>query len=115
MEEGRLFTCPECGKGFGQSAHLIRHQTVHTGERPYKCPECGKGFSQSSDLTTHRRIHTGEDQSSNLSRPPSLSFPRVSPRSVLCALCQWYPGALVGISLLPGGAGQCCRPLPSCI
>ncbi|CAM2101309.1 unnamed protein product [Caretta caretta] len=58
---GRLYTCPECGKGFAQSSHFIRHWTVHTGERPYQCADCGKRFRQSSDLATHRRLHTGEE------------------------------------------------------
>ncbi|NXH85007.1 ZNF16 protein, partial [Edolisoma coerulescens] len=38
----RPYTCLECGKSFSMSFHLIQHQVIHTGERPYKCGECGQ-------------------------------------------------------------------------
>ncbi|XP_040829356.1 zinc finger protein 500 isoform X2 [Ochotona curzoniae] len=54
------FVCPECGKAFGKTSHLTKHQRTHTGERPYKCLVCGKGFSDRSNFSTHQRVHTGE-------------------------------------------------------
>lgn len=67
--EPRKYSCIECGRSFRENSKLIRHQLVHSGEKPFICSfkGCGKRFSLDFNLRTHILIHTN-------SRPYKCSF-----------------------------------------
>lgn len=46
--------CPNCGKPFPSKSKLERHQTVHTGARPYPCDKCDCAYTQKGSLEFHQ-------------------------------------------------------------
>ena len=53
------FSCYICSKRFTLRADLVRHERIHTGDKPYKCDLCDKFFAQSGQLAIHKKRHSG--------------------------------------------------------
>uniref|UniRef100_A0A336MRL0 CSON005323 protein n=1 Tax=Culicoides sonorensis TaxID=179676 RepID=A0A336MRL0_CULSO len=56
----RGLQCSYCERWCSTKSSLIRHERIHTGEKPFKCEICNRSFVQNEILKRHKLIHTGE-------------------------------------------------------
>ncbi|GAB6025260.1 hypothetical protein CHUAL_010679 [Chamberlinius hualienensis] len=59
MRATKRFSCPQCNMTFSHKQNLVRHSSVHSGEKPFICKFCGKGFPTATNQRRHERIHEG--------------------------------------------------------
>lgn len=52
------YVCTYCGKAFARPHEKVKHERIHTGEKPHACEICGKTFRVAFCLTLHMRTHT---------------------------------------------------------
>ena len=57
---GEKYACKVCGYSSARKQSVLRHERMHTGEKPYVCRVCGYASAHGWNLTKHERIHTGE-------------------------------------------------------
>ncbi|XP_049511331.1 histone-lysine N-methyltransferase PRDM9 [Dermacentor silvarum] len=52
--------CAHCPYSSNRRDHVTKHETIHTGERPFVCHVCDRGFNRRWSFSRHLLVHTGE-------------------------------------------------------
>jgi uncharacterized Zn-finger protein len=53
--------CSFCGKEFRRAHEKVKHERIHSNEKPYICSECSKAFRTHYSLSVHKKnVHSTE-------------------------------------------------------
>ena len=94
--ENKILKCQHCDYTSGKS-NMIKHERIHTGDKPYKCAFCEYRSGDRSVIALHQRIHTGEGGGARAAVGTWLRRECVSCGAVHGAVSRWWVG--VGVLL----------------
>ncbi|CAL8141611.1 unnamed protein product [Orchesella dallaii] len=93
-DEPALFVCLQCDIRFKTKEILMRHELIHSGERPHGRHFCSKRFVRMSDLRRHLKTHQKKEKLVQISLCVDQGKSSVIPGGI--------PSDDVGISLIGG-------------
>lgn len=67
----QVLHCQFCPNTYHKREHLVRHERIHTGLRPYSCDKCDRTFARHDSLLRHERVHNPKIR---LSPPRPMKF-----------------------------------------
>lgn len=88
----KVYNCDQCVMEFTRYDHLVRHQTVHSGDKSYQCRFCLKYFTRSDNRTKHEKSCKAlqaplnghiELPSQNISQNGQNTIPDVDPLEII--------------------------------